>query len=79
MRARMLCCALVIGSSLVSAQTVRIRCANSESYTASDGTVWRADQYSAGGQQLYIGYPLLTPPIQLSIAGAARLLRRFQR
>ena len=56
MLARMLCCALVIGSSLVSAQTVRIRCGNSQSYTASDGTTWVADQYSTGGQQLYTGY-----------------------
>jgi hypothetical protein len=56
MLARMLCCALVIGSSVVSAQTVRIRCTNSESYTASDGTAWQADQYSTGGQQLYTGY-----------------------
>ena len=56
MLARMLCCALVIGSSVVSAQTVIIRCANSESYTASDGAAWQADQYYAGGQQLYTGY-----------------------
>jgi hypothetical protein len=54
----MLCCALVIGSSLVSAQTIRIRCASSESYAASDGTIWQADQYFTGGQQLYTGYPV---------------------
>lgn len=37
-------------------QTIRIDCGASQGYTAADGTVWSADQYYTGGQQVYTGY-----------------------
>jgi hypothetical protein len=42
-------------ASLVG-QTIRIDCGSYQSYTASDGTVWSADEYYAGGQQQYSSY-----------------------
>ena len=56
MLARLLCCALVIGASFASAQTIRIDCGTNQAYTASDGAVWQGDQYFTGGQQFYTGY-----------------------
>jgi hypothetical protein len=40
----------------VAAQTVSIDCGGYQDYTATDGTVWLADKYYTGGQQLYTGY-----------------------
>ncbi|MGH9696963.1 MAG: malectin domain-containing carbohydrate-binding protein, partial [Bryobacteraceae bacterium] len=44
------------GGSSSGSDTIRIDCGASQSYTAADGTVWSADQYYAGGQQVYTGY-----------------------
>jgi hypothetical protein len=55
--------ALVLaGTSVGSAQTVRIRCGTSGTYTASDGTVWQSDADFTGGQVLYTGYPVTSTP-----------------
>jgi len=37
---------------------LNIDCGGYDNYTASDGTVWMADRYFSGGQQLYTGYPV---------------------
>src|ERR1700722_15981548 len=39
-----------------AAQTINIDCGSYQNYTASDGTVWIADKYYTGGEQLYTGY-----------------------
>ncbi|HEY3455101.1 MAG TPA: malectin domain-containing carbohydrate-binding protein, partial [Bryobacteraceae bacterium] len=62
MLARLLCCALVIGASFASAQTVRIDCGSNQAYTGSDGVGWKAYQYFTGGQQLYTGYAVANTP-----------------
>jgi hypothetical protein len=48
--------------ALLPAQNLNIDCGGYENYTASDGTVWLADRYFSGGQQLYTGYPVSGTP-----------------
>jgi len=48
--------------ALLPAQNLNIDCGGYDSYTASDGTVWMADRYFSGGQQLYTGYPVTGTP-----------------
>src|SRR6185369_16287634 len=47
---------------VASAQTLRIRCGTSGTYTASDGTVWQGDANFTGGQQLYTSYNVTGTP-----------------
>jgi hypothetical protein len=44
--------------ALLPAQNLNIDCGAYENYTSADGTVWLADRYFSGGQQLYTSYPV---------------------
>ncbi len=48
--------------ALLPAQNLNIDCGGYENYTASNGSVWVADRYFSGGQQLYTGYPVNGTP-----------------
>src|SRR5882757_5973318 len=58
--------------ALLPAQNLNIDCGGYDNYTASDGTVWLADRYFSGGQQLYTGYPVGGTPDPL-LFGTARV------
>jgi hypothetical protein len=47
---------LLARPAALQSQTISIDCGSFQSYTGSDGTVWQADRYYTGGQQLYSSY-----------------------
>jgi hypothetical protein len=49
-------CLVALAAGSVAAQSLNIDCSSYQSYTAADGTLWSADQYYSGGQQLYTSY-----------------------
>ncbi len=55
-------CLLALAAGSVAAQSLNIDCGSYQSYTAADGTLWSADQYYTGGQQLYTSYTVSGTP-----------------
>src|SRR5882757_2268616 len=59
-------CLVALVASSMAAQSLNLGlnldCGSYQSYTAADGTLWSADQYYTGGQQLYTSYTVGSTP-----------------
>ncbi|HMJ62929.1 MAG TPA: malectin domain-containing carbohydrate-binding protein, partial [Bryobacteraceae bacterium] len=59
-------CLVALAASSMAAQSLNLGlnldCGSYQSYTAADGTLWSADQYYTGGQQLYTSYTVGDTP-----------------